>query len=74
MTELWMGYTSVAQLKNEEQLLLTGDRHLAGDVAGVAGIEPLRQDGEVCGVRTRYRISASGWKLTSRSARSLVRV
>lgn len=28
MTELWMGYTTVSQLKTEDQLLLTGDRQL----------------------------------------------
>jgi DNA-binding HxlR family transcriptional regulator len=28
MTELWMGYASMAQLVNKDELLLTGDRHL----------------------------------------------
>lgn len=37
MTEIWMGYTTVATAKSNEKLVATGDRKLAADLQAWLG-------------------------------------
>src|SRR5262249_22541221 len=38
MTEIWMGYTTVARAKKQEKLTVTGDRALESDLASWLGL------------------------------------
>ena len=32
MTEIWMGYTTIGRAREQEKLLITGDRQLESDI------------------------------------------
>ena len=40
MTEIWMGYTSFARAKQDEKLVITGNRQLASSVASWLTLSP----------------------------------
>ena len=40
MTEIWMGYTTVAQTKSAGTLVITGNRQLEADLQTWLGLSP----------------------------------
>lgn len=40
MTEIWMGYTTLARAKQDEKLVITGDHQLARTVASWLTLSP----------------------------------
>jgi hypothetical protein len=40
MTEIWMGYTTIARAKAENRLVNTGDRQLEADMSSRLGLSP----------------------------------
>jgi DNA-binding HxlR family transcriptional regulator len=40
MTEIWMGYTAIAQAKQDDRLVITGSRQLEADLQSWLGLSP----------------------------------
>jgi hypothetical protein len=40
MTEIWMGYTTVARAKKDDSLVVTGNRQLEADLQTWLGLSP----------------------------------